>query len=209
MALKPFNAVMSALGISAQSAPEPGSVALQRIAVEMTGGGPVEIYDAVRAGNSNPQSGAWWPTYANDAGVHVTHGIAFMQAAVWACIDVIASALASSDWNVYAGLRGADDKKVIPEDRLQYVLNTRFNPEMTAQAGKRAMGIAAAGYGNGIAEIEWDMAGRLAWLWPIAPDRVELVRNRFGSLVYRVTQTSQGDSLIWTRRTSSTSAGQA
>ncbi|QRF55749.1 phage portal protein [Variovorax paradoxus] len=183
---------MSALGISAQSAPEPGSVALQRIAVEMTGGGPVEIYDAVRAGNSNPQSGAWWPTYANDAGVHVTHGIAFMQAAVWACIDVIASALASSDWNVYAGLRGADDKKVIPEDRLQYVLNTRFNPEMTAQAGKRAMGIAAAGYGNGIAEIEWDMAGRLAWLWPIAPDRVELVRNRFGSLVYRVTQTSQG-----------------
>uniref|UniRef100_C5CJP5 Phage portal protein, HK97 family n=1 Tax=Variovorax paradoxus (strain S110) TaxID=543728 RepID=C5CJP5_VARPS len=192
MALNPLTAVRQAFGARAEATPEPGVVALQRIAIEMTGGGPTEIYDVVHAGPTNPKSTAWWPGRSNDAGVHVTHGIAFMQAAVWACIDAIASAIASSDWNVYAGVRGADDKKVIPEDRLQYVLNTRFNPEMTAQAGKRAMGIGAAGYGNGIAEIEWDMAGRLAWLWPISPDRVEMVRNQFGRLVYRVTQDYQG-----------------
>lgn len=191
MALNPITAVRKVLGINAQVPAEPGSTALQRIATELVEAPTVEIYDATRVGPASPQNATMF-FGRQDAGVHVTHEIAFMQAAVWACLDVISSALASSDWNVYAGTRGADDKKVIPEDRLQYVLNTRFNPEMTAQAGKRAMGIAAAGYGNGVAEIEWDMAGRMVWLWPLAPDRVELVRNIYGRLVYRVTQDYQG-----------------
>lgn len=190
MALNPFTAVRQALA-PRTAPPEPGVVALQRIAVEVTGGGPVEIYDEVRSGQVNPQTTQWFPG-GNDAGVHVTHGIAFMQAAVWACMDVVASSLASSDWNVYAGVRGGDKKAALPDDRTQYILNTRFNPEMTAQAGKRALGLAAAGYGNGIAEIEWDLAGRIAALWPISPDRVDFVRDAFGRFVYRVTQDYQG-----------------
>lgn len=192
MALNLITAARQKLGLNAQVSPEPGVVALQRIAIEMSGGGPVEVYDEVRAGPVNPDSSVTWIGRNNDAGVQVNHNIAFMQAAVWACIDVVSSSLASSDWNVYLGVRGGDKKTALPDDRTQYILNTRFNPEMTAQSGKRAMGIAAAGYGNGYAEIEWDMAGRVAALWPISPDRVELTRNRFGRLVYRVTQDYQG-----------------
>lgn len=123
---------------------------------------------------------------------YVTHQSAFMCAAVWACIDVVASSLASSDWNVYSGLRAGDNKQAIPNDGLQYILNTRFNPEMTAQAGKRALAIAAVGYGNGYAEIERDMSRRVVALWPISPDRVTPTRNEEGKLVYRVTQDSVG-----------------
>jgi HK97 family phage portal protein len=123
------------------------------------------------------------------AGVHVTHDNAEQVAAVWACMDVIASALSSSDWNVYAGMRSESDKKDLPNDSLQYTLNTRFNPEMTAQAGKRAIALAAVGYGAGYAEIEYDLAGRIINLWPIAPNRVDPRRDlETGRLFYRVTQ---------------------
>jgi HK97 family phage portal protein len=107
-------------------------------------------------------------------------------------MDVVASSLASSDWNVYQGLRASDKKTAIPNDNLQYILNTRFNPEMTAQAGKRAISLAAVGYGNGVAEIERDMAGRVVALWPLSPDRVVQVRNEFNEPKYRVTQDYTG-----------------
>lgn len=125
--------------------------------------------------------------------MHVTHERALQEATVWACIDVIASALSASDWNVYAGTRGADRKTALPEDGLQYVLNARFNREMTAQSGKRALGIAAVGYGNGMAEIERDMAGRIIGLWPLEPDRTETRRYEdTGELFYRVYSTRAG-----------------
>ena len=128
----------------------------------------------------------------DESEIYVTHEAAFMSAAVWACIDVVASSLASSDWNVYSGVRAGDNKQAIPADSLQYILNTRFNPEMTAQAGKRALAIAAVGYGNGYAEIERDMSRRVVALWPISPDRVTPIRNEEGKLVYRVSQNSVG-----------------
>jgi HK97 family phage portal protein len=148
------------------------------------------LWNALRVKPANPQRGSYFffPHGENSAGVHVTHERAFMSAAVWACIDVVASSLASSDWNVYQGVRGDDKKTAIPDDNLQYVLNTRPNPEMTAQAAKRAMMIAAVGYGNGYAEIERDMSRRVVALWPISPDRVAPIRNEFGNFVYRVTQ---------------------
>ena len=149
-------------------------------------------WNALRVNPANPQTGTFLFFGNTDGGIHVTHEKAFMLAAVWACIDAVASALASSDWNVYSGLRGDDNKLAIPGDNLQYTLNTRFNPEMTAQAGKRAVSIAAVGYGNGYAEIERDMSRRVVALWPISPDRVEPVRNESGKFVYRVMQDSVG-----------------
>jgi HK97 family phage portal protein len=149
-------------------------------------------WNALRVNPANPQTGSFVVVRGDDAGVHVTHETALMAAAVWACIDVVASSLAASDWNVYQGIRGADDKQAIPADNLQYVLNTRINPEMTSQAGKRAMMIAAVGYGNGYAEIERDMSRRVVAVWPISPDRVTPIRNEFGEFKYRVVQNYAG-----------------
>ncbi|MFN6993731.1 MAG: phage portal protein, partial [Aquincola tertiaricarbonis] len=130
-----------------------------------------------------------------NAGVHVTHETAFMVSAVWACIDAIASALASSDWNVYAGVRGSEkNKEALPEDALHRILNSRANGDMTAQSAKRALAIAAVGFGNGYAEIQWDLAGRCVGLWPISPDRVTPMRDDRG-MFYRVSQDSAGASI--------------
>ena len=146
-------------------------------------------WSAIRAKPADPQRGSNFSLVgANNAGVPVSHEKAFEVAVVWACIDAIASALSASDWNVYQGLRGDDKTTALPKDGLNYILNTRFNPEMTAQAGKRAMIIAAVGYGNGYAEIERDLAGRIIALWPIAPERVEPRRDlATGRLFFDVT----------------------
>lgn len=154
-----------------------------------------DAFRALRVPPANPQRGTYFFPGGNPAGIHVTHEKAFMSAAVWACIDVVASSLASSDWNVYSGVRAGDVKTAQPGDNLQFILNTRFNPEMTAQAGKRALSIAAVGYGNGFAEIERDMARRIVALWPISPDRCEVVRNEHGEMVCRVTQDTAGGTI--------------
>lgn len=124
----------------------------------------------------------------NNAGVRVTHETAIQVDAVWACIDVIAKAISSSDWLVYERTSAKKRKELSPhDDRLSYVLNTRPNPEMTAQAFRRALMIAALSWGNGYAEIVRDMAGRVTELYPIAPDRVEPYRDRAtGELLFEV-----------------------
>ena len=154
----------------------------------------VEEFEDLMVAPANPQRGTILQYIGpNYAGVHVTHERAFMEAAIWACIDVISGSIAASDWNVYGGVRGSDaGKQALPDDQLQFLLNVRPNPEMTALSAKRAVMIAAAGYGNGYAEIGWDLAGRCAALWPISPDRVEPMRNEFGEFVYRCSQDYQG-----------------
>jgi HK97 family phage portal protein len=151
------------------------------------------MFASARVRLANPQRYTYGFPGLNNAGVRVTPENATQVAAVWACMDVIASAASSSDWNVYAGVRHATNKEALPEDSLQYILNTRFNREMTAQAGKRAMMLAAVGYKDGYAEIERDMAGRIVALWPIAPNRVDPRRDlETGRLFYRVTQEYSG-----------------
>ena len=174
------------------------STALERIATELAiSTAPATEIEDLLINPANPQRGTRLEFIGpNRAGVHVRQEDAFMTAAVWACMDVIASSLASSDWNIYAGVRGSDKgKKALPEDQTQFLLNTRSNPEMTALSAKRAVCLAAVGAGNGYAEIEWDGAGRFAGLWPITPDRVQPVRNERQQFVYRVTQDYLGNTI--------------
>lgn len=152
----------------------------------------VRAMAALRVRRADPQRRGFG-LLARDNGPPVTHDSATQVAAVWACMDVIAAALSSTDWNVYSGTRGASNKQDLPDDSLQYILNVRFNPEMTAQAGKRALLLAAVGHGTGYAEIEYDLSGRIIGLWPIGPDRVDPRRDaETGQLFYRITQEFAG-----------------
>lgn len=125
----------------------------------------------------------WVPR--SPAGVRVTHDTAFQVSAIWACIDVVSKSLASQPWNVFRKV-GRDDRDLLPNDTVAYLLNMRPNPEMTAIAMREALMIAALSWGNGYAEILRDGNNLPYALWPIAPDRVMLTRNEDWELVYRV-----------------------
>lgn len=120
------------------------------------------------------------------AGVRVTPETAIQVSTVFACIDVISKAIASSDWLVYERLPGGD-REALPDDAISYLLNVRPNDDMTALSFRRALMIGALSWGNGYAEIGRDMSNRPAALWPIVPDRVEpRRRSPTGELFYEV-----------------------
>lgn len=164
-----------------------------RSASEMPTASAAEM-QALAVRPANPQRGDRLQYIGrNNAGVTVNHITAFQVATVWACMDVIAASLASSDWNLYAGGRNDENKEALINDPVQYTLNERWNPEMTAQASKRAVMLCAVGFGTGYAEIEWDRARRPVALWPIASDRVEARRElNTGRLYYQVQQDTMG-----------------
>jgi HK97 family phage portal protein len=126
------------------------------------------------------------------AGIWMTHDEALRLSAVWACVTVIAKAIASSEWEVFSEAENGDrtpQKKTI----TWRLLNLRPNDEMIPFAWREAMVIMALVYGEAFAEIERDLAGRPYALWPLSPDRSSLNRDLAGRLVVDVAQAEGGN----------------
>jgi HK97 family phage portal protein len=130
-----------------------------------------------------------WPD--QPAGITITNDTALQISVVWACVEVIASSIAASQWNVFA-LEGRN-RTLLPDDPLDYILNTRPNSEMTAIAVKEVVLFGALTWGNGYAEIQRTASGKVAALWPLMPDRVMPRRDpETGVMYYEYLQDSGG-----------------
>lgn len=142
------------------------------------------------------------------SGVFLTEYEALRLSAVWACISVIAKTIASSEFNVFNESENGD-RKSLPGSRTHYLLNVRPNPEMTPVCFMECMMVQALTWGKSFAEIEYDAVGRPANLWPLDPDRSELVRgfksedgllfqydDSRGELFVRVTNIGARDSFL-------------
>ena len=123
------------------------------------------------------------------SGVTMTPEEALRLSAVWACVTVIAKALASCHWDVF-GEDPEGNRTQRRETRLWSILNRRPNDEMTPFAWREAEIIRALVWGNAYSEIERDGAGRVFALWPLDPTRCQLERGLDGSLVLRVQNVS-------------------
>lgn len=142
----------------------------------------------------DPQRYAFWPNLWDADGRFFSAQEALQLSVVWACVSVISRSIASCDWKVYE--RKAGRLEYLEDDALDYLLNVRPNPEMTAIALKEALLMSAAVWGNGYAEIVRDQAGRVKEVWPLDPESVAPIRvnemgevvNIGGELAYRVTQ---------------------
>jgi len=129
------------------------------------------------------------------AGVRVSPDTALQQATVWACVQVLSKSVAQLPWRLMKQTRPGSS--VVVPGTIDYLLNTRPNPEMSAFSFREALMGHVLTWGNAYAEIERDQAGRPAALWLIEPDRVQ-PRRRFntGRLYYEVSNPSQAISDI-------------
>lgn len=134
------------------------------------------VLDRVTSFVSPNRGGAVFLGRDKISGVYLNEYEALRLAAVWACICVIAKTLAASAYSVYQEAENGD-RTGLPNSRTHYLLNVRPNPEMTPIAFFEALMIQALVWGKSFAEIEFDGVGRPAALWPIDPDRGELVRG--------------------------------
>lgn len=119
------------------------------------------------------------------SGEQVTINTALQQMTVYACVRVIAEAIASLPLYVYellsAGRQRADDHA------LANLLRWEPNDEMSAFTFWESFVGSLALTGNGYAEIQRDAGGRVVALWPLHPQLTEPKRAPNGDLVYETT----------------------
>lgn len=118
------------------------------------------------------------------AGVAVSEDTALTNAAVWACVRVIAETVAALPWRVYR--KTSAGRELMNMHAVDWLLNNQANAEQTAFAFREALMAHVLTWGNGYAEIQRDLAGRAAALVLITPDRVCPRRTDDGELVYEV-----------------------
>ena len=132
---------------------------------------------------------AWNPSLWNLHGSQslsgevVTEETALTYSAFWNAVTLIAGPLGSMPLNLIQQ-KGKNKKNAI-DQTLYHVMHTRYNPYMTAMAGRECLGGHALTWGNGYAEIVRNRLGDVVELWPIPPNRVT-PKMEDGALVYKV-----------------------
>jgi len=120
--------------------------------------------------------------------VRVNEHTALQYSPVWRCVNLIANTIAGLPWQVYR------DREYASDSPLQRLL-VDPNPEITGFTFRQVLLGHALVWGNAYAEIERDGANRPYWLWPIEPERVEVMRID-GRLAYRVRNEGGPDTFL-------------
>lgn len=123
------------------------------------------------------------------AGVYVDADTALKNATVWACVQYLTKTLGQLPWHVYTRDQQGNTS-VSAAAGVDYLLNTRPNPEMGSFTWRQIMLNHVLLRGNAYAEIQRDNRGVAIALWPIHPDRVVARRRESGELYFEVWNSS-------------------
>ena len=140
------------------------------------------------------------------AGVSVNETSAMQTAAVYACVRVIAEAVASLPLGIYCyeegqtgkagGGSGGDNSNgsggrsvgrrtsTAPTHHLYQLLHNAPNPEMTSFMFRETLMSHLLIYGNAYAQIMRDEAGRVTALYPLLPNKIDVWRSNAGEIYY-------------------------
>ncbi len=147
---------------------------------------------APRAAGLVPASQPQWlirhPTL-QEAGVPITAETSVQVSAVYGCCRLIVDCLASAPIHV-TEVKAKGVRETLHDDPVAYTLNygapiAQAPDAPTSQAIEESLLWGALIHGNGYAEIQRDLAGKVFALWPIEPDRVQSWRDETG-FYYRI-----------------------
>ena len=108
---------------------------------------------------------------------------AMQTTAVYACVRILAEAVASLPLHVYE-YQDYGGKKLVHEHPLYYLLHDEPNPEMTSFVFRETLMSHLLIWGNAYAQIIRDGAGRVLGLYPLLPDKMEVQRDDRGNIYY-------------------------
>ena len=117
------------------------------------------------------------------SGKPVNERTAMQTTAVYACVRILAEAVASLPLHVY---EYQDDrgKKLVHDHPLYYLLHDEPNPEMTSFVFRETLMSHLLIWGNAYAQIIRDGAGRVLGLYPLLPDKMDVQRDDKGNIYY-------------------------
>ena len=117
------------------------------------------------------------------SGKPVNERTAMQTTAVYACVRILAEAVASLPLHVYE-YQDDGGKKLVHDHPLYYLLHDEPNPEMTSFVFRETLMSHLLIWGNAYAQIIRDGAGRVLGLYPLLPDKMEVQRNEKGNIYY-------------------------
>ncbi len=106
---------------------------------------------------------------------------------VYACVRVIAETIASLPFGVYE--EQEDGSKKATEHPLYRLLHDEPNPEMTSFVMRETMLTHLLLWGNSYSQIIRSGRNRIIGLYPLLPDKMDVDRDKNGSLTYTYTTT--------------------
>ena len=117
------------------------------------------------------------------SGKPVNERTAMQTTAVYACVRILAEAVASLPLHVYE-YQDDGGKKLVHDHPLYYLLHDEPNPEMTSFVFWETLMSHLLIWGNAYAQIIRDGAGRVLGLYPLLPDKMEVQRDDKGNIYY-------------------------
>ena len=117
------------------------------------------------------------------SGKPVNERTAMQTTAVYACVRILAEAVASLPLHVYE-YQDDGGKKLVHEHPLYYLLHDEPNPEMTSFVFRETLMSHLLIWGNAYAQIIRDGAGRVLGLYPLLPDKMDVQRDDRGNIYY-------------------------
>ena len=117
------------------------------------------------------------------SGKPVNERTAMQTTAVYACVRILAEAVASLPLHVYE-YQDDGGKKLVHDHPLYYLLHDEPNPEMTSFVLRETLMSHLLIWGNAYAQIIRDGAGRVLGLYPLLPDKMDVQRDDKGNIYY-------------------------
>lgn len=117
------------------------------------------------------------------SGKPVNERTAMQTTAVYACVRILAEAVASLPLHVYE-YQDDGGKKLVHDHPLYYLLHDEPNSEMTSFVFRETLMSHLLIWGNAYAQIIRDGAGRVLGLYPLLPDKMEVQRDDKGNIYY-------------------------
>lgn len=136
-----------------------------------------------RSSNPNDTWGAFQALRTGPVNDKTAQGVS----AVYACVQAISETTASLPLILFR--RKDDDRERASDHPLYRVLHDMANPEQTALEFREYMQAAVLLRGNAFARIVRGWDGQVRELWPISPDRMNVLRLNSGKLAYEYADT--------------------
>lgn len=120
---------------------------------------------------------------STSAGSNVNERSAMQMTAVYACVRILAEAVASMPLHFYRyNDRGGKEKAL--DHPLYNLLHDEPNPEMTAFSFRETLMTHLLLCGNAYAQIIRNQSGEVIALYPLMPDRMMVDRDKHGNIYY-------------------------
>lgn len=136
---------------------------------------------------ASPKNSLWGNAYTfffgtTSSGKTVNERTAMQTTAVYACVRVLAEAIASLPLHTYRHTENGKEKAL--EHGLYHLLHDEPNPEMTSFVFRETLMGHLLLWGNAYAQIIRDGRGKVIALYPLMPDKMTVERTEKGELFY-------------------------